>query len=241
MMEQSIKFTQALVGAKVDGVYGTETASKISDFISKYSLSQYVSTNTVLAVRTNDTYTDKFDDLLFVRCKDGKLVAVPCSTKAGRYYAHKPLHAAGTAVIAEGVYKNSHICVNTGRFGGLHMELQQLGAPVRYYRDNNKDDKIDRTNPASGFVGLNVHLAKSANVGLYSAGCIVVPLEYWIELEAGVWRIGSQYSLAVVRQDIEKEEVTAKEKEKEKAKEIEDENARRTKSKKQGSRNSGQK
>lgn len=203
-MKETIKFTQQTTGAKVDGIYGKETIHKVSDFLDKYRIANYLSSNGIVAVRTNDVFTDKFDDLLIVRTKDGKAVMVPCSTKAGRYYVQNPLQHTGTAVIAEGSYLNSHIAEYTYRFGGQrHIELKQIGAPIRFYRDDNKDDKIDRSKLSSGFAGLNIHVAKGSNVGRWSAGCIVVPNEYWSELEESVFKAGDRYSLHLLRIDIE--------------------------------------
>lgn len=202
-MINTIKFTQKVAGAKVDGIYGKETASKVSEFLEKHRLAPYVKDNNIVAVRTNDTFSDSFDDLLILRNKQGKIVIVPCSTKAGRYYVENPLLVDGTAVIAEGTYTKSHIAEYTYRFGGKrHIELKQYGAPIRYYRDNNKDDKIDRTNLTAGFVGLNIHVAKSSNVGRWSAGCIVVPEDYWQELEQECFTAEQKYTLHLIRVDV---------------------------------------
>ncbi|GIW60811.1 MAG: hypothetical protein KatS3mg087_1877 [Patescibacteria group bacterium] len=198
-----IKFTQEVVGAKVDGIYGKETMTKVKAWLEQQDLLDKVKADTIIAIRTSDTFTDKFDDLMLLQGSAGHVFIVPCSTKAGRYYVDNPITPEGTAVIAEGFYHESHVAEYTYRFGGRHIELKQIGNAVKFYRDDNKDKKIDRTNVKQGYVGLNIHIAKSSiHVGKWSAGCIVVPAEYWTELERHLLHVFRRYSLHVLAKDV---------------------------------------
>ena len=101
-----------------------------------------------------------------------------CTTDPGVYWLNNPGRKEGTAVLAPGQYRGTHmIDKHRGKYDAL---CQRLGK-VKVYRDGNKDgvidwDKFDES--VSGMYGINIHRASatraSVSVDRWSAGCIVI-------------------------------------------------------------------
>jgi len=181
------QFLNAVMGSNLveDGVLGNLSQAAINDFISKTSLifaskGYEVSPYNLMAVRTNDTFTDTFSDWMVIFYPNN-LIAVPCSTKPGSYYIAKPENKEGTAVVKEGQYKKVWKLVkNTGLLSnfwtGSKYYLQQV-APITIFRDFNKDGKLDRVKEVSGLFGIFCHSWKNFfgfRVYNLSAGCQVL-------------------------------------------------------------------
>ena len=145
----------------------------------------------IIGERTNDTFTDLFTDNIHIAIN--KMVyTYPASTKAGLSYVMNPVTAYGTnvktgiyelktgvAILKEGQYQNCYQLVDNYWQWLSYPYLYQSQA-VEVYRDNTRDDKIDRDSPVhSGLFGINIHRGsnpgvRGLNIGSWSAGCQVI-------------------------------------------------------------------
>jgi hypothetical protein len=167
----------------------------------------------IASTRSTQTDTDKY--LLFVRMsekfdnslsdfcfyydvKNDLLLCMKCSTKAGLYYVYNPITfggITGTGVLKEGFYKDSHTVIGTYRFGIYDYELLQTQS-VNFYRDGNKDDKIDRGKIYSGIVGIDVHTAGFRNiVDNWSSACLVIYRPEWLWFKDRYLKLGTVFSI----------------------------------------------
>ena len=82
------------------------------------------------------------------------------------------MNSKGCAILKAGQYRGAY---QIGLHKGKYEALVQRGGKVTVYRDNNKDDTLDRVTEDSGYFGINIHksLRHHQEVGLYSAGCQV--------------------------------------------------------------------
>lgn len=134
----------------------------------------------IIGVRSTSYDRNVFDDLLVVTYKESRFNKdrfriYPITTEPGTYYLRNPLHFKGTAILVPGQYCG---CWKLGKHNGQYEALVQC-APVKVYRDNNKDDIYD-LKPETvdfGVFGINIHRASANNktkyVDKYSAGCQV--------------------------------------------------------------------
>jgi len=142
----------------------------------------------IIALRSKEDVADRYDDKLYL-FKGEKFVSVmSCTTNSGKYglLNFMKWNKKGTAVIKfDEVYydtfmKSDGDCV---RHHNSKMPcLRQMG-PMKYYRDNNKDLKIDEAgevfeaNNSTNIHG-NSYVAKkgiiSWTIGKWGTGCIVV-------------------------------------------------------------------
>lgn len=141
----------------------------------------------IIGVRANtfNKVTNKFDDFLVVDYNTSighKRVIYSITTEPGKYYMEHLENPNGTAILVPGQYNG---CWQIGLHKNKYKALCQK-APVKVYRDNNKDDVYD-INPETiqnGIFGINIHrsneLITSKNVDKYSAGCQVFasPIEF---------------------------------------------------------------
>ena len=127
--------------------------------------------------------TNKFDDIMTISWKENgvkKSEKFACTTDPGKYWLVESTNSAGTAILKEGQYINSH------RFGTHkanppgYVALVQAN-PVTVWRDRNGDSFYDFTNPQTGIFGINIHRAspsiRSGQITKWSAGCQVVDLD----------------------------------------------------------------
>lgn len=118
---------------------------------------------------------NKFNDWLSVYWQDSLKWSERhwrVTTLPGVPWLFNPINKDGTAVLVPGQYINAYAL---GEFKG-YRALKQV-APVRVFRDNNRDGNID-LNPEkmqSGLFGIHIHKAGiwSQVVGQSSAGCQV--------------------------------------------------------------------
>ncbi|MDR3046596.1 MAG: hypothetical protein LBU51_03155 [Bacteroidales bacterium] len=130
----------------------------------------------IIGVRSSHTFTNLFDDYIYVSYKD-VFRTYPCTTDPGSYYMQMPKdgNAKGVAVLKPNQY------IDTWQFGlhkGQYKALVQA-KPVTVYRDANTNNIIDYTKEDTGLFGINIHKAgnNSAKIDNWSAGCQVFKIE----------------------------------------------------------------
>src|SRR5210317_55472 len=135
----------------------------------------------LIGLRSPQQIANAFDDWFFVVCRgeDGlwHQWIFPCTTDAGLYWLQNPSNVLGTAIMvhpqqARGVYK-------LDLHAGKYLALCQRNGSVKVWRDNNKDEILDRGGEElEGYFGINIHRASSHrvldDVERYSAGCTVI-------------------------------------------------------------------
>lgn len=195
----------------IDGILGKNTLQAKTDF-EKHLASVFASQTGkpnytgLFAVRCVENEFDNLATDYLAWVQNGELQSVvTCSTRAGNFWVQNPITyggVTGTAILAEGFYKDTWLGSWQTRFGFRSFELLQQ-KPVKIYRDGNRNSKIDRNITQEGFFGINIHTAGWSNiVDRWSAGCIVVPKAEWdrfaeLHLRAGLW-----YSLLLVKKSI---------------------------------------
>jgi hypothetical protein len=93
------------------------------------------------------------------------------TTEPGLPYTKNPLNRRGAARIAFGQYKAWQVGMHGA--SDRHSALVQV-APVKVYRDGNKDGKRTKDLIDEGLFGINQHWGYDMNkVGKASAGCLV--------------------------------------------------------------------
>lgn len=96
----------------------------------------------------------------------------PATTRPGTPWLFHPENINGTAVLVPGQYVDAY---SLGDYKGYTALRQVL--PVRVYRDNNRDSKIDKKSDTieEGLFGIQIHKAGAFSkfIGLNSAGCQV--------------------------------------------------------------------
>jgi hypothetical protein len=150
----------------------------------------------IIAVRSENSQSNEFDDLLYQVYKDEGnnwiIREYACTTDPGKHWLLNPLNVKGTLITIPGQYKKSHKIGYHNRSKGkskMYVALEQIN-PMLYIRDNTKDSKldfslmIDSTNHIKGNFKTNIHKASSYKllpfVNKYSAGCTVLqdPTKY---------------------------------------------------------------
>ena len=176
----------------VDGVFGERTMSALKEFLhnetTKRRYGNVWQNDTILYIRTDMTFSDKFDDFGVV-IKGGEIKAVfPASTTAGDFYVFNPLTVGGitgTAVSCEQYAHKSHTFVTARNWSTLWLKAPYFKqtAQIYIYRDGNKDRVVDPSRQYLGMFGINLHRAGiSSLVGRWSAGCNVAPDQAWFEV-----------------------------------------------------------
>ena len=142
-----------------------------------YFKNGYYNLNIIGVRRKENRVTNSFDDYIVVIYKTPTKafvkIAYPITTDPGAFYMKLPANKKGTAILVPGQYRR---CWTIGKHKGKYEALVQA-APVKVYRDNNKDDVYDY-NPETidnGIFGINIHKSgeSSKHVDKWSAGCQV--------------------------------------------------------------------
>lgn len=130
----------------------------------------------IIGVRKKDGTPNKFDDKIFVVAKNDagalQLWGWTATTDPGLYWMQNTMNKLGAACVVPGQYRGAW------QIGDHHGKpaLVQI-KPVKTYRDNNKDGKLDlnESSITEGIYGINLHRAgaNSTNVDKWSAGCQV--------------------------------------------------------------------
>jgi hypothetical protein len=141
----------------------------------------------LFGVRRNggNSLDDKFVDMLGIMTASGDVFTVIGTTIPGRYWTENPVTwrgITGAAHVVPGFYKNLWcVGIHGAKYPDFkHTALIQVG-PVAIYRDTDKDGAVSTVDPVqtSDEIGIDFHRASKAevveNIGLYGAGCQVVP------------------------------------------------------------------
>lgn len=133
----------------------------------------------IVGIRANSTQPNRFDDEIHLFFKNAQnkwaYFRYQATTDPGTYWLQNPSNPQGTAVLAQGQYKD---CYQIGLHRGQYNALVQR-KPVTVLRDYDRDAILDfkNGNPEIGFFGINIHKAsgsgKSLRVDKTSAGCQV--------------------------------------------------------------------
>lgn len=133
----------------------------------------------IVGMRSRSTAANSFDDEIHVFYKDGdgkwQYHIYPATTDPGTFWLRNPSYPQGTAILAQGQYKNAYAI---GLHRGKYKALVQ-SKPVTVIRDYDRDAFLDFENGRheTGTFGINIHHAESsgttAYVDKYSAGCQV--------------------------------------------------------------------
>jgi hypothetical protein len=153
---------------------------ELKKFYEKYEASwQEVN---LFGIRNEDNpEKDLFNDQIGI-ATDEFIYLFQGTTDPGMWWTLNPVTyqgITGAAHIVEGIHKNIwRVGIHASGSAFAHEALIQTGNSIRFYRDTNKDGKIESTEPIqSGYVGINLHRAgfdDPANIGKYSAGCQVI-------------------------------------------------------------------
>ncbi|KAF2343067.1 hypothetical protein [Flavobacterium tistrianum] len=132
----------------------------------------------IIGIRSKNVIANSFDDTLCLIFSDDSLTLqvfyFAATTDPGLFWLQNPLNVSGTAILVPGQYKGSH---QVGLHKGQYEALVQK-APVKVWRDANKDGKLDFSGPHhEGIFGINIHRSnpdtESQTVEKWSAGCTV--------------------------------------------------------------------
>jgi len=135
----------------------------------------------LIGIRNSNKKSDKFDDNLLVIYrndnKDWEVFSAAATTDPGKIPLLRPISKSGTAILVPDQYRGSH---KIDLHAGKYTALRQSGAPVKVYRDDDRDAVLDM-DPSTiqeGYFGINIHRANrrgsTAMVRSYSAGCQVL-------------------------------------------------------------------
>lgn len=142
----------------------------------------------IIAVRSKADEPDVFDDKLYLFRGHKFLAVMPCTTNSGTYglLNFMKWNSKGTAVIKfDEIYYDTFFKSDGIKYAHHNGKLQCLRQvlPMMYYRDNNKNKKIDECGQV--FIGIqatNVHCNSYVNrkgilswfIGGWSTGCTVI-------------------------------------------------------------------
>lgn len=152
----------------------------------------------IIVVRSKEDAYDVYDDKLYLFRKDKCISVMSCTSNSGGYGLKNYIkwNKLGTAVIKfDEVYYDAFIKSDGIRYSHHNGKMQCLRQikPLKYYRDFNKNNKIDETgNITEGINATNVHCNSytikegilSWFIGGWSTGCTVVNnlTVYWAGL-----------------------------------------------------------
>ena len=149
-----------------------------NNFSIYYSNSKYPKNLNIWGIRSNDTDTKKYNDVMitfYSETSGWKVNVFEITTDPSNLNLIKPINKKGTAILVEGQYKGLW---KIGKHKNQYEALVQ-NKPCKVYRDNNKDEYLNFKNDSieEGMFGINCHRASSWKIseliGLYAAGCQV--------------------------------------------------------------------
>lgn len=186
---QTILKEKGYYKGEVDGIIGPVSLAATQQYVlDEIAKRKWVKPGTEFVwIRTDQTFDNKFADVV-VRFNQGKAdMVLPCSTTAGDFYVFNPLTVGGitgVAVAAEQQIIESHKFVTSSSWKSLWLGapyFQQV-RPITIYRDGNKNKNLDKSITQFGLYGINFHRAGIGSlVDRWSAGCQVVPDKQWFE------------------------------------------------------------
>lgn len=164
--------------------------------------------NLNLIFARNTQFTDGYTDMLYIAYKENmmeKVIMIPCSTKAGSYYFKLnpfKLNKRGVSVIKEGQYSQTWQYKTSLFLGKPYLHLVK---DIPVYRDGNKDNFIDTAVVEVGNYGNFIHTAGDIKGNIYnwSAGCMVIPKEYYSQflqiIEKAVSLYGDLFTVTILK------------------------------------------
>ena len=153
----------------------------------------------IIAYNTTDQYTDEVDKLWETGNRSWRVNVIPCTTDPGMHWLRNPSEQTGTAILQPGQYY-----YQLGAHGGASTYAEQYEAlvqawPVKIWRDNNRDNKLDEgdeSNSFEGFFGINIHRAGrgfvDTSVDRWSAGCQVTKHDSDFSKMMDIYKRGKQ-------------------------------------------------
>lgn len=137
----------------------------------------------IIGIRTNES-TNEFNDVICVlwidKSGEKRIEYFPCTTKPGKHWLLRPISSKGAAILVEGQYLGVYKIGlhNRSRPSSSYKALEQV-KPMKYYRDNNMDDKHDYSGKIyEEIIKSNIHRAAESGwskfVDKWSAGCQVI-------------------------------------------------------------------
>lgn len=133
----------------------------------------------ILGLRNNSVQSNRFDDQIHVFYNDPKkgwqYHIFPATTDPGTYWLKNPMQKQGTAILAQGQYKQAYAL---GLHRGQYKALVQA-KPITVLRDYDRNGTLDFNSGKkdTGRFGVNIHRAnrvgKTKQIDKYSAGCQV--------------------------------------------------------------------
>jgi hypothetical protein len=133
----------------------------------------------IVGIRSKSIRPNQFDDEIHVFFKVNALKwqyhIFKATTDPGTFWLNNPMQEQGTAILAEGQYKDTY---QLGMHRKQYLALVQR-KPLTIIRDYNRDAVLDFNNgrTTKGLYGINIHRAnregKTKTVGKNSAGCQV--------------------------------------------------------------------
>lgn len=133
----------------------------------------------IVGLRSKSVIPNRFDDELHVFYKTSALHweyhVFKVTTDPGTFWLQNPMQPQGTAILAEGQYKNAYAI---GLHRGQYEALVQV-KPITIMRDYDRNAVLDFYNGKKlrGYYGINIHRAnrvgKTKTVDKNSAGCQV--------------------------------------------------------------------
>lgn len=195
------QYNLSTIKLDVDGIVGKQTktieAIVIQHIKQQFSLNNYIweidKPNTIF-YRTNNIFNNQYEDWMVIIKQiteiDFNLYVFKCTTKAGNFYVQNPVTVGGitgTAILKPGQYRNTWkfiTAVNWKTLWTQHPYFYQV-LPVNIWRDKNKDNTINKEISTSGLFGINWHRGGiSSLIDRWSAACLVVPRDNWLEVIA---------------------------------------------------------
>ena len=129
----------------------------------------------IIGVRSSNDIANSFDDWIYLIQEGGEEVKIyPVTTDPGKYWLENPMNVEGTAILVPGQYEGAY---TIGLHRGKYEALRQ-SRPVKVWRDNTKDTKLDKEGKIyEGMFGINIHRSNATSqsrvVEKWSAGCQV--------------------------------------------------------------------
>lgn len=139
----------------------------------------------IFGIRSENSQSDQFDDVVGLWCADGKggtiFYQFPATTDPGKSWLMTPMRTDGTAILVPGQYKGMYK-------KGFHKDYPALEqkSVARYVRDNDKNSTLDfslyrdpekaKKHVIVDLIKTNIHKAGAFSklVGAWSAGCQVL-------------------------------------------------------------------
>jgi hypothetical protein len=186
---QTILKEKGYYKGEVDGIIGPMSLAATQQYVlDELAKRRWVKPKTEFVwIRTDQTFDNKFADIV-VRFNQGKAdMVLPCSTTAGDFYVFNPLSVGGitgVAVAAEQQIIETHKFVTSSSWKSLWIGAPNFlqVRPITIYRDGNKNKKLDKSITQFGLYGINFHRGGIGSlVDRWSAGCQVVPDKQWFE------------------------------------------------------------